>query len=148
MAKTQEKQTMKFKIIALSANDKATEWTMKIKNPDGLAEAKCQYAINIKIDDDFFAKKIDEKKQEIKDAEAEPDLFNDFKAAIKELNNEIKAIEAEKKSLDKLSIPDFNARVTQADFTKSTFILEIPESVIMNIINIRHNVEAFVVELK
>ncbi len=47
------KQTkMKFKILALSANDKAIEWAMKLKSQQGLTEAMCQYGVSINFNND------------------------------------------------------------------------------------------------
>jgi len=142
------KKTMKFKIIDLRANDKAINWEMKIKSPFGLIEAKCSYVINIKIDDEYFSKKEDEIKQKIKDVEAKPDMFENYKETIQSLQDNMKGIESTKEELSELEIADFNATVTLADFTKDILTLKIPENVIINIINLRHEDKSFVVELK
>lgn len=143
-----KEKTMKFKILALAANDKATEWAIKIKSPFGITEAKCQYAIKIEVDDAYFAERVSEIERKIKDVEAKPDMFDDYKATIKSLNENIKGIEADKKAFSELEIDEFSATCTVADFSKDTLVLEIPEQVVPEIIKLRHDVEAFVVALR
>jgi len=139
---------MKFKILALSANDKAIEWAMKLKNPHGLTEALCQYQVSISVDDEYFANQVVDLENQIKNAESKPDMFEDFKATVRSLKDNIKGVEVEKKSFEELEIPEFFGVVGVADFSKDTMILSVPEEIVPALIKIRHNVEAFIVNLK
>jgi hypothetical protein len=142
---------MKFKILALSANDKATEWAIKLKATFGLSEAKRKYQVGILVDDEHFAEKVSKIEEEITNAKATPDLFEDFKSTIKSLEMDIKKVEKEKKDFEALiskSLADFQGIVAVADFDKDTFIINVPESIVPDLINIRHNVDAFMVNLK
>lgn len=142
---------MKFKILALSANDKATEWAIKIKSVDGLTEAKSGYKIGIEIDEDYFAEQVADIEREISSAEAKPDLFDDVATTIRSLKDNIKGIAKDKKNFEALlsnTLADFSGRVDVADFSKDTLIIAVPESIVADLINIRHNVNAFVVNLK
>lgn len=141
-------KTFKFKIIALSANDKAINWVMKLKSEFGLVEAKCRYKLSITIDEDYFVDKINSFENKIKNIEAKPDMFDDYKASIKSLKDDIAEIKVNKALLGDLVIDDFEAAVSMADFSKDVLTFEIPEDVINEIIKLRHDVEAFVVGLK
>jgi len=121
---------------------------MKIKSPFGLTEAKCGYSINISIDEEYFAQRVEELNNKIKNAEAKPDMFEDYKGTIQSLKDNIKGVELDKKEAEELEIEDFTATVSQVDFSKDTLLLEIPEEVVADIIKLRHNVEAYVVNLK
>lgn len=142
---------MKFKILALSANDKATEWAIKIKSVDGLTEAKWSYKIGIEIDEEYFAKQVDDLENEIKSVEAKPDLFDDSATTIRSLKDNIKEVAKDKKNFEALlakSLAEFGGRVDIADFNKDTMVIAVPENIVADLINIRHNVNAFVVNLK
>lgn len=143
-----KEKKMKFKIIALSANDKATDWVMKIKSPFGLTEARCNYSINIEIDEEYFANKISSIESKIKDVEAKPDMFEDYKTTLKSLKENIEGVKEEKETLKGMEIDEFAVVVEQVDFAKDILTLEIPEEVVADLIKLRHDVEAFVVNLK
>lgn len=143
-----KKQQMKFKILSLSANDKAKDWVMKIQNTEELPEAKRSYSINIKVDDQYFKDKIQKKNDEAKRIEEKPDMFADYKHKLIEVADEIQEIKEEKAEASEFEIKDFAAIVKKADFESDVLFLEIPEKVITDIINLRHNVDCYVVNLK
>jgi len=143
-----KKQQMKFKILSLSANDKAKDWVMKIQNTEELPEAKRSYSINIKVDDQYFKDKIQKKNDEAKRIEEKPDMFADYKNKLIEIADEIQEIKEEKAEASEFEIKDFAAIVKKADFESDVLFLEIPEKVITDIINLRHNVDCYVVNLK
>ena len=143
-----KKQQMKFKILSLSANDKAKDWVMKIQNTEELPEAKRSYSINIKVDDQYFKDKIQKKNDEAKRIEEKPDMFADYKNKLIEIAGEIQEIKEEKAEASEFEIKDFAAIVKKADFESDVLFLEIPEKVITDIINLRHNVDCYVVNLK
>ena len=143
-----KKQQMKFKILSLSANDKAKDWVMKIQNTEELPEAKRSYSINIKVDDQYFKDKIQKKNDAAKRIEEKPDMFADYKHKLIEVADEIQEIKEEKAEASEFEIKDFAAIVKKADFESDVLFLEIPEKVITDIINLRHNVDCYVVNLK
>lgn len=100
------------------------------------------------IDEEYFAEKINDINEEITKTEANPDMFEDFKTTVRSLKDNIKIIENEKKDFEAMEIEEFAGRVEQVDFTKDTMVLTIPEAIVPDLIKLRHNVEAFVVDLK
>lgn len=141
-------KNIKFKIISLSTSDKDDGWVMKIKNPDGIIQAKNGYGISIIIDQDYFADKVQDLENRIEDVKAKPDMFEDYKKTLKSLEDNIDQVDIDRKELAELEISEFSALVNMVDFSKGILTLEIYEDVIGEIIKIRHDVEAFVVNLK
>lgn len=144
-----EKQSnIKFKIVNLSAKDKQMDWTLKIKAISGITEAKKTYKINIRVDEEYFSRKIEAIEIKIEDRRKNPDMFGDSKSSIKNLEQDIKNIETDQKDCEELEILDFDATTVSASFKDGVLIINIPEDKIEEIIKIRHRVEAFVVNLK
>ncbi|NCD40573.1 MAG: hypothetical protein EOL88_00625 [Bacteroidia bacterium] len=141
-------QKMKFKILALSVKENARQWTLKIKSPFGLTEALSNYKVKISVDLDYFNDQVKELEGKIKNVEAKPDMFDDYKASIRSLKDNIAQVKGELEEMKGLEIPYFNVSVEQVDFSKDTMTLDIPEDVVPEIIKIRHSVDAFVVNLK
>jgi len=75
-------------------------------------------------------------------------MFEDYKATIKSLKENIEGVKTSQKEAEELEIDDFSVVVSQVDFSKDTLLLEIPEEVVGDIIKLRHDVEAYVVNLK
>lgn len=75
-------------------------------------------------------------------------MFEDYKKTLKSLEDNIDQVDIDRKELAELEISEFSALVNMVDFSKGILTLEIYEDVIGEIIKIRHDVEAFVVNLK
>ncbi len=142
-----EDKKMKFKILSLSAKEKSKEWILKIENTFGLFEAKSLYTVRVDIDDEYFEREIEGVESRIEKVKEKPDMFDDSKKAIVCFKKEIAKIQKQKAKFVDLVIEEFDVKVIIADFSKKMLVLEIPENVVPDIINIRHDVEAFVVYL-
>lgn len=146
MAKAQKIQ---FKILNLQVKEKASDWMLKIKTLfDSIPEAKRSYKANIKVNDNYFDAKIDVLNMKIDERERNPDMFGDGKKSIASLQKDIAKVQSEREAAEELEIDEFDADVALADFDKNILLFKIPDSIIEDIIKIRQNVEAYIVELK
>ena len=139
---------IKFKIIALSANDKATDWVMKLKSPFGIDKSKKEYMVGVEIDKAYFKEKIKRHQSKIDDIKAKPDMFDDYKKSIKSLEENIEGVKEREEELTMLQIAEFSVKTSNVDYDKAIFTLKIPEDVVANIIELRHDVKAFFVNMK
>lgn len=139
---------IKFKIMALSANDKATDWVMKLKSPFGIDKSKKEYMVGVEIDKEYFKEKIRGHQSKIDDIKAKPDMFDDYKKSIKSLEANIEGVKDREAELTLLQIAEFCVTTSQVDYKKAMFTLEIPEEVVASIIELRHDVKAFFVKMK
>lgn len=141
-------QQLKFKIRNISVEGNADVWQIKMKSSFELTEAKRGYSVAIEIDESFFNERIDEINQRISGVERQPDMFENGEGQIKEYKNQIKEIEKEKKDAEKMEIEEFVAIVKSVDFEKNLMILEVAEDIVLNIIGIRKNLDAYLANLK
>ena len=142
------KQQLKFKIRNISVEGNADVWQIKMKSSFELTEAKRDYSVAIEIDESFFNERIDEINQRITGVERQPDMFENGEGQIKEYKNQIKEIEREKRDAEKMEIEEFVAVVKSVDFEKNLMILEVAEDIVLNIIGIRKNLDAYLANLK
>ena len=143
-----KEQKMKFKIINLSVKDKELSWTMRIKALFGIGEARAKYKMSIQVDDEYFDKKIDVIQHKINERKSNPDMFGDFKSSVKGLEKDIDKVNADRTDAEELEIPEFEVAVVTADFVAGKLALQIPEDRVEDVIKIRKQVEAYVVNLK
>lgn len=143
-----KEQKMKFKLLNLSAKEKEEGWTLKIKAPAGIAEAKVKYTIDITVDEEYFANKVQILENKIAECKANPDMFGDFKSKIASYESEIKTVKKDEKDAGNAEIIGVDATVLVADFSKDILTLEISEDRIEEIIKLRHRVVEYVVNLK
>lgn len=139
---------LKFKIAGISVDEKSLDWTVKIKSLDCLSAVRNSYAMSIVIDEDYFADRIGDLKAHISRVEKEPDLFDNAKNEIANTKDSIKAVEDEKEELRKKETGEFVAVVHSADFDKDILTITLPEENLLQVVAIRRDAEAFIVNLK
>lgn len=106
------------------------------------------YTMSIIIDEEYFEDKIGELKNHIARVEKEPDLFDNAKNEIANTKERIKEAEAEKEELRKKETGEFVAIVHSADFDKDMLTITLPEENLLQVVAIRKDSEAFIVNLK
>lgn len=139
---------MSFSILSLLANDKATDWAIKIKNEDGLMESKRRYDVSVAVNTDYFKNKIAKIDEKIEEISGNPDMFDNWKENERDLKDQIKALNNEQADCEKLEIKDFIGKVNTVDYDKDVLVITIPEEIIEGLIKIRHIVDAFTITLK
>lgn len=139
---------MKFKLLGISVDEKSLDWTVKIKSLDVVEVVKSSYMMTIVIDESYFQEKIDEINEHIEEIEKEPDLFDNAEKEIKASKKAISDVESCREELRKKETGEFGAEVKVVDFDKDLLTLTIPEENLLQVVAIRKDIDAFIVNLK
>lgn len=140
---------MKFKLLSLSVGEGDSQWTFKIKSIDGFTDIKQLYHVNILVDNEYFDFQVKDIDNQIQKCVDKPDMFEDWKKTKSSLEVNRAGIEEARADAKGLEIEnDFDGWVEVADFNKGVLTISVPEEVIPDIIQIRNNIEAYLVNLK